>query len=70
MRQSSTHARRRIPGPEPGGDLGANLAAGVAVIADDTWSAIKGREALALSWKPGPFAADSTAALEQRCFLV
>lgn len=57
-----------IPGPEPGGDIGANLAAGVAVIADDTWSAIKGREALALSWKPGPFAADSTAALEQRCF--
>src|SRR5262249_5439579 len=37
----------------------------VAVLADDTWSAIKGREALKIVWKPGPHAADSSVGLEQ-----
>jgi isoquinoline 1-oxidoreductase beta subunit len=43
------------------------LAAGVAVVADDTWTALKARDALEITWKPGPGASDSTAALEQRC---
>ncbi len=34
--------------------------AGVAVVATDTWSAIKGREALTLEWEPGPGAGLST----------
>lgn len=55
-----------IPGPQPDEDLGANLAAGVAVVADDTWAAMKGRDALVVRWKPGPWAQDSTDALEAR----
>lgn len=46
--------------------LGQNLAAGIAVIADDTWSALQGRERLLVNWKPGPWAEDSTTALEER----
>jgi len=56
----------RIPTPPPGALL-HHLAAGVAVVADDTWSALKGRDALEITWKPGPGAKDSTAALEARC---
>lgn len=55
-----------IPGPEAGGPLNRALAAGVAVVAEDTWSARKGREALKVEWRPGPFASDSTEALAQR----
>lgn len=55
-----------LPGPGPGEDLTANLAAGVAVIAEDTWAAMKGRAALDIHWKPGPWGSDSTAALEAR----
>jgi isoquinoline 1-oxidoreductase beta subunit len=56
----------RIPGPQPGAVLDRNLAAGVAVVADDFWSARKGREALRITWTPGPGAQDSSAALERR----
>ena len=56
----------RIPGPEPGAPIDRNLAAGVAVVADDFWSARRGREALQIKWTPGPGASDSSAALEQR----
>jgi isoquinoline 1-oxidoreductase beta subunit len=56
----------RIPGPQPGAALDRNLAAGVAVVADDFWSARKGREALRITWTPGPGAQDSSAALERR----
>jgi isoquinoline 1-oxidoreductase beta subunit len=55
-----------IPGPEPGQFLNRALAAGIAVVADDTWSARKGRAALKIEWRPGPHAKDSTAALAQR----
>jgi isoquinoline 1-oxidoreductase beta subunit len=54
-----------IPGPQPG-VLDRNLAAGVAVVAEDFWSARRGREALKITWTPGPGAQDSTAALERR----
>jgi isoquinoline 1-oxidoreductase beta subunit len=68
-------AARRVPGvrdivviprPEPGGPLNRALAAGVAVVAQDTWAASKGRAALRIDWRPGPHAQDSTAALAQR----
>jgi isoquinoline 1-oxidoreductase subunit beta len=69
-------AARRVPGvkaivviPGPGVDQPVNqgaLAAGIAVVADDTWSARKGREALKIEWRPGPHASGSTAELAQR----
>jgi isoquinoline 1-oxidoreductase beta subunit len=53
-----------IAGPKPGEPLVRNLATGVVVIARDTWSALRGREALRLRWTPGPFAGESSAALD------
>ena len=50
----------RIPAPDAEQGLVRNLAAGVAVVADDTWSAKKGREALDIAWRPGSWADDST----------
>ena len=55
----------RLRGPRPGAVIERNLAAGVAVIADDFWSAHRGREALEIAWTQ-PDALDSTAMLEQR----
>jgi isoquinoline 1-oxidoreductase beta subunit len=55
-----------IPGPEVGQPLNRALAAGIAVVADDTWSARKARAALKIEWRPGPHASDSTDALAQR----
>ncbi|MGH8204218.1 MAG: molybdopterin cofactor-binding domain-containing protein, partial [Steroidobacteraceae bacterium] len=40
----------RVPGPKPGEPITANLATGVAVVADDMWSALKGRAALKVEW--------------------
>ncbi len=40
----------------PGVKAVFEIPAGVAVVAADTWSAIKGREALVLEWAPGPAA--------------
>ena len=53
-----------VPGPKPGEPITANLATGVAVVADDTWSALKGRDALKVEWSRGPFAAESSATLD------
>jgi isoquinoline 1-oxidoreductase beta subunit len=53
-----------LPGPKHGEPITRNLATGVAVIADDTWSAIKGRRALKVQWKQGPYADESTASLD------
>ena len=55
-----------IQGPN-GGPFARNLAAGVAVVADNTWAALQGRKALKVLWTPGPHAMDSTRLLEQRC---
>jgi isoquinoline 1-oxidoreductase beta subunit len=55
-----------IAGPKPTEDLVRNLAAGVAVVADNTWAAMQGRKALRIEWTPGAWAADSTQALEAR----
>ncbi len=56
----------RIPGPRPGAVLDRNLAAGVAVVADDFWSARKGREALRITWTRPAGEPDSSLALERR----
>jgi isoquinoline 1-oxidoreductase beta subunit len=56
-----------LPGPKPGEPYTQNLATGVAVLADDTWSALKGREALAVRWTPGRFADESSASLDAQC---
>jgi isoquinoline 1-oxidoreductase beta subunit len=56
-----------INGPKPTEDLVRNLAAGVAVVADNTWTALQARKALKIEWTPGAWAKDSTAALEARC---
>jgi isoquinoline 1-oxidoreductase beta subunit len=56
-----------VPGPKPGEPITANLATGIAVVAEDTWSALKGRAALKVEWTRGPFAAESSAALDAQC---
>ena len=56
-----------VPGPKGNDPITRNLATGIAVVATDTWSAIKGREALVVRWKPGPFADESTEALDRQC---
>ncbi len=52
-----------IPGPKLGDPIDGVLTAGVAVIADTTWAALKGREKLKVDWKQGPWASESTGAL-------
>lgn len=56
-----------LAGPKQGQPITANLAVGVAVLADNTWAALKGREALKIEWTPGPFAGESSAALDAQC---
>lgn len=56
-----------VPGPQPGEPITANLATGIAVVADDMWSALKGRRALEVEWTRGPFAAESSAGLDRQC---
>ena len=52
---------------EPTGKWYTVLATGLAVLADSTWAALKGREALEVKWTRGPFADESTAGFEQAC---
>jgi isoquinoline 1-oxidoreductase subunit beta len=52
-----------IQGPKPDEPIDGVLAAGVAVLAENTWAAIKGREKLKVEWTPGPWTAESTPAL-------
>ena len=56
-----------LPGPKGNEPITRNLAAGVAVLADDTWSAIKARRLLKVRWKQGPHAQESTASLDAQC---
>jgi isoquinoline 1-oxidoreductase beta subunit len=55
-----------IPGPAPGAPS-TTLASGVAVVADSTWAAIKGREVLKLRWDEGPHRKETTASLDAAC---
>lgn len=50
-------AARAIPGVR---DV-VEIPSGIAVTADDTWTAFRGRDALAVEWEEGAHAADSTA---------
>src|SRR6185436_1524689 len=61
-------AAKRIPGVRAvveikGHENPTFLGPGVAVVADSTWAAFKGREALVVRWDEGPFAGDSDASL-------
>ncbi len=51
----------------PPGKAYTILANGVAVVADTTWAAMRGREKLKVSWTRGPFANESTSAFEAAC---
>ncbi len=46
-----------IAGPAPDAPIDGVLASGVAVLADDTWAALQGRDKLKVEWKPGPWSA-------------
>ncbi len=52
-----------INGPKPNDAFDGVLATGVAVIAENTWAALKGREKLKVDWSAGPWANESTGAL-------
>ncbi|HVV98676.1 MAG TPA: molybdopterin cofactor-binding domain-containing protein, partial [Rhodanobacteraceae bacterium] len=52
-----------IPGPKPDEPFSGPLADGVAVLAENTWAAIRGRNALKVTWKQGPWSKESTGAL-------
>jgi isoquinoline 1-oxidoreductase beta subunit len=53
--------------PEPGQAWGNTvIAPAVAVLAEDTWSALQGRQKLKLEWKPGASGGESSYALEQQ----
>ena len=52
-----------ISGPKPGAPFDGPLSAGVAVLAENTWAALQGREKLKIQWKQGPWAKESSNAL-------
>jgi isoquinoline 1-oxidoreductase beta subunit len=53
--------------PERGQEWGSTvIAPAVAVLAEDTWSALQGRSKLKLEWKPGASGSESSYALEQQ----
>lgn len=55
-----------IPPPDPARALGTQqLAAGVAVLAQDTWTALRAVAKLDLRWQPGPHVAQDDSALAQ-----
>jgi isoquinoline 1-oxidoreductase beta subunit len=56
-----------LAGPNGGEPITRNLVAGVAVLADDTWSAIKGRKALKVTWAPGGHGRESSRSLDDQC---
>ena len=55
-----------LNGPKPEEPFDGILASGVAVLAENTWAALKGREKLKVEWKAGPWAAESSSALAAR----
>lgn len=55
-----------IDGPKPDAPIDGVLAAGVAVLADSTWAALKGREKLKVEWTPGPWTGESSGALSAK----
>jgi isoquinoline 1-oxidoreductase beta subunit len=47
-------------------EKGAHTAGGIAVVADSTWAAIQGRDALVSAWDNGPHADESTDSLREQ----
>jgi len=45
---------------------GASTTGGIAVLADNSWAAIQGRNALAVKWEEGPAATESTTELQKQ----
>jgi isoquinoline 1-oxidoreductase subunit beta len=62
VRSVDDAAARKVPGVRDVFRFGS----GVAVIADHTWAALAGREALVIDWNPGPNAALDDAAIRER----
>ncbi|ACY12915.1 xanthine dehydrogenase family protein molybdopterin-binding subunit [Haliangium ochraceum] len=65
VKSVDSEAAMAVPGvvkvveiPAQGGDI--KVASGVAVIAKNTWAAMKGREQLAVEWNPGEHAEESS----------
>jgi isoquinoline 1-oxidoreductase beta subunit len=56
---------KRVLAYEGNGDP-TELVPGVAVLADSTWAALRGREALAVDWDRGEFGAESSASLDRQ----
>jgi isoquinoline 1-oxidoreductase beta subunit len=54
----------RLPPAENG--FSGHRVASVVVIAQDTWTAFKGKRALEIEWKPGPWSKDSSEQFEKR----
>ena len=52
-----------IAGPKPDAAIDGPLATGVAVLAENTWAALNGRDKLKIEWTPGPWTAESNVAL-------
>jgi isoquinoline 1-oxidoreductase beta subunit len=52
----------RLDGPKAGEPHAPIIASGVAVVADTQWAAMKGREALKVTWSKSPWASESTEA--------
>lgn len=50
----------RLEGPKADAPFTTVIASGVAVVADTLWAAIKGREALKISWSKSPWADETT----------
>jgi isoquinoline 1-oxidoreductase beta subunit len=63
---AGVHAVVTLERPDPEQNY-TYLAAGVAVIADDFWTAKKARDLLSIKWDHGPHAEESTASLDQQC---
>lgn len=55
-----------IEGPNGDAPFNGVLAAGIAVIAENTWAALKGRQALQVNWTKGPWADEATTKLESK----
>ncbi|MBS0571502.1 MAG: xanthine dehydrogenase family protein molybdopterin-binding subunit [Proteobacteria bacterium] len=70
-RVPGVHRTIVLPGPKPDAPFDGVLAAGVAVLADDTWAALRGRDKLKVAWKAdAAWANDSNASLEARATAV
>ena len=55
-----------VDGPKAGEPFDGVLATGIAVLAENTWAALKGRDKLRVDWKPGSWTGESTSALSAK----